>query len=131
MPKLPTPDADQELYRLSEQFEQWRATKLSRSESIPQPLWDKACELTERLSVWSVAKRLNLSGQDLKRQRERFFNLAGTDYARPMATFVSAVIEPPPVPSNAEYEVHRADGVRLCIRSRAPIAEVVRAFLAG
>jgi hypothetical protein len=137
MSRLPTLRADQELDELAKRFEHWRATRLSKREPIPQPLWDEAAGLSRRRPISSVAKTLRLSAGELKRQRERLDGLpsVGRAQAVPASTAVFVPVMAPEdisVPG-AEIEVHRADGTRLCIRypERAPVVEVLRAFLAG
>lgn len=137
MSKIPTPCADQELNELAKRFEHWRAARLSKREPIPQPLWDEAAGLSRRLPISWVAKTLRLSAGELKRQRERLDGLPGVGPAQavPACTAVFVPVIAPEAISvpGAEIEVHRADGTRLCIRypERAPVGEVLRAFLEG
>ena len=53
--------AEPALADLAEQFEQWRRTRATAQERIPQPLWDQTVVLTTILPCSQVAKRLRLN----------------------------------------------------------------------
>jgi len=48
------------------QFEDWRRTRSSRREPIPDRLWKAAVKLTDRYSINNISKGLRLSYSDLK-----------------------------------------------------------------
>ena len=54
------------LEEVNAQLENWRKTKKSIREPIPQKLWQEAIELTRQYSISSVSKALRLSYTDLK-----------------------------------------------------------------
>jgi hypothetical protein len=114
MSRLPLAHVEEHLHHVTQQFAQWRASRLTPRGRIPQPLWAQAIALTQHLPLTRVAQQLGLTPQVLKRRRE--------------ATRTVAV--PPPSPcaphfvevqtsawrtSTAEVEVQRADGSRLRI----------------
>lgn len=137
MSRSPAPRADHELNEAAKQFEHWRATRQSRREPIPQALWDEAARVSRRLPISWVARTLRLSAGELKRQRERRGERASVGRAQPVspstAVFVPAMASQATCLPGAEFEVHRLDGSRLCIRypGDAPVGAVLRAFLAA
>lgn len=137
MSRSPALRADHELNEVAKRFEHWRATRVSKREPIPQPLWDEAARLSQRVPISWVAKTLRLSAGELKRQRERLDGLASVGGAQsvqaPTAVFVPMMTAEAISAPGAEIEVHRPDGSRLCIRypGDAPVSAVVRAFVAA
>ena len=59
------------LEQLAQAFEQWRATKSTRSNPIPEALLDRALELAQQLPSSRVLKRLRLSSAQLQQRRQR------------------------------------------------------------
>ena len=53
--------------QLAHQFDHWRQCRTPPRARIPQPLWDQAVSLTAGLPISRVAKRLRLSGSELKK----------------------------------------------------------------
>ncbi|WP_143308130.1 hypothetical protein [Candidatus Entotheonella palauensis] len=60
--------ADTQLAELIEHFDQWRQSRTTRGEPIPEPLSEPAVSLTQVLPLSRVAKRLRLNRQDLKKR---------------------------------------------------------------
>lgn len=119
---------------LAEQFDQWRRTRATAQERIPQPLWDQAVVLTTVLPCSPVAKRLRLSPTDLKKQCLARQGSLGIEATSPRPGFIE--VTPPAfgtaaVPSATLIEVERPDGVRLRLHYRTPppLATLLRAFL--
>ena len=70
MDKQNTPGTQPTLEEIKDKLENWRKTKISIREPIPQKLWQQAVELSKKHSVSCVAKTLRLSYTDL---RERVY----------------------------------------------------------
>jgi hypothetical protein len=127
--------AEPALTDLAEQFEQWRQTRATAQERIPQPLWDQAVVLTTVLPCSQVAKRLRLSPTDLKKQCLARQGSVGTEATSPHLGFIE--VTPPSFGTAAAasatlIEVERSDGARLRLHYRTappPLATVLRAFL--
>lgn len=127
--------AEPALADLAEQFDQWRRSRATAQERIPQPLWDQAVVLTTVLARSQVAKRLHLSPTDLKRQCLARQGSLGVEVTSPGPGFIE--MTPPAfgtaaAPSATLIEVERPDGARLRLQYRdsAPsLAAVLGAFL--
>jgi hypothetical protein len=130
----PVLQAEPALADLAEQFEQWRRTRPTAHERIPQPLWDQAVVLTTVLPCSQVAKRLRLSPTDLKKQCLARQGARVAEAASPHPDFIEVTpvgFEPPAVPHGAVIEVERPDGSRLRLhyQDAPPLAIILRAFL--
>jgi hypothetical protein len=127
--------AEHALAQLAQAFDHWRQSRPNRAAPIPQPLWEQAIALTALLPRGQVAKRLRLSGGELKK-RCAAQHAPRSALASPVALdFVELPATPswPPVAQAMDIELERPDGARLrmrCPESTAPVA-VVRAFLEG
>ena len=127
--------AEPALTDLAEQFEQWRQTRATAQERIPQPLWDQAVVLTTVLPCSQVAKRLRLSPTDLKKQCLARQGSVGAEATSPHLGFIE--VTPPSFGTAAAasatlIEVERSDRARLRLHYRTappPLATVLRAFL--
>ena len=60
--------AEQALAQLAQEFDHWRQIRTSRATPIPPPLWEQAVALTALVPRGQVAKRLRLSGGELKKR---------------------------------------------------------------
>lgn len=130
----PLLQAEPALADLAEQFEQWRQTRATAQERIPQLLWDQAVVLTTVLPRSQVAKRLRLSPTDLKKHCLTRQGSLVAEAAAPHPGFVEVMpagFETPAAPQAAVIEVERPDGVRLRLQypEAPPLAVVLRAFL--
>ena len=72
---------------IKDKLENWRKTKISIREPIPQKLWQQAVELSKKHSVSSVAKALRLSYTDL---RERVY---GPSISKRLSNFTRSLSE--------------------------------------
>ncbi len=132
MPFLPTPQAEERLHEVVQQFAQWRQSRTNPHGSrIPEALWAEAIALAEALPLTRVARHLKLKPHALKRRRG--------DHGRPPATprpaqspaFVEVTPEPRPVAAT-EVEIQRPDGtcLRITYGDTAPaLVSLVQAFL--
>jgi hypothetical protein len=125
--------AEHALAQVAQAFDHWRQHRTSRAAPIPQPLWEHAVALTALLPRSQVAKRLGLSGGELKK------HCMAQPGPRAAAAPAGAVdfVELPAPPSwspptlRATVELHRADGARLHMQyhESLPLAVLVRTFL--
>ena len=53
---------------LQKKLDQWRRTKKSRKDRIPQEFWEEAIKLTSEIPPATLAAKLNLNSADLKRR---------------------------------------------------------------
>lgn len=133
MKTIPPAHAEHQLTHVADRFDEWRQTRTTRTEPIPQYLWEQAIALTAIFPMTRVATRLRVSGGELKRR------CAASHAARsaPASTTLGFVeVTATPVWSRpaegTEIELHRADGTRLRIHSHAPqppLVALVRTFL--
>jgi hypothetical protein len=134
MKTIPPAYAEHQLTAVADRFDAWRQTRTTRGEPIPPHLWEQAIALTTMLSITRVARRLRVSGGELKKR-------CGTHHAaRATSTSTAALgfVEVPAAPlwafptSAIELELHRPDGARLRVAApepQLPLLAVVRVFL--
>jgi len=126
---------DQALSRLAGRFEQWRGTRTSTRERIPESLWAEAVSLTEVVSINRIARRCRLSPGDLKKHCDAHRSAVMIPTSVPAPAFVE--LPPPGVwspPSDEPMlvELERPDGSRMRLRYRhtpPPLESLVEAFL--
>ena len=133
MRTIPPAQAEHQLTQVANCFEEWRQTRTTRAEPIPQHLWEQAITLTSTFPITRVATRLRVSGGELKKR------CAAHHAARsaPASTALDFVEVPTtsiwPLPtSGIEIELHRPDGTRLRIHThepQPPLVALVRTFL--
>ena len=123
--------AEQALAQLAQEFDHWRQIRPNRAAPIPPPLWEQAIALTALVPRGQVAKRLRLSGGELKKrcaaQHTPRSAAAALDFVELPATPAWPLPTPP-----VEVELQRADGTRLRIHyhdAAPPVAAFVRTFL--
>lgn len=135
MATKPILQAEPALADLAEQFDQWRRSRATAQERIPQPLWDQAVVLTTVLPCSQVAKRLRLSPTDLKKQCRARQGFLGVEATSPRPGFIEVTTPAfgtAAAPSATLIEVERPDGARLRLHYRTappPLATVLQAFL--
>ena len=128
-----TAHAEHELAQLATRFQDWRHRRTTRSDSIPQSLWEQAVALTTVLSVSRVAQGIGVSWGTLKKRCTAHHPAPA---AEPCTTLGFVEVTTPaawPVPTpETEIELQRRDGARLRIRSseaHLPLAALLRTFL--
>ena len=134
MKSIPPAHAEQQLAHVANRFDEWRQTRTTRTEPIPQHLWEQAIALTTMFPITRVATRLRVSGGELKKRGAAHHAARST----PAATAVLGFVEVPTAPlwplptSGIEIELQRPDGTRLRMHvpePQLPLLGVVRAFL--
>jgi len=133
MKTIPPAHAEHQLTAVADRFDEWRQTRTTRGEPIPQHLWEQAIALTTMFAITRVATRLRVSGGELKKRcaAHHAARSAPTSVALGFVEVTAAPVWPLPA-SGTEIELHRADGTRLRIHSHEPhlpLATLVRTFL--
>jgi hypothetical protein len=109
--------AEHQLTQVADRFDHWRHTRTTTAEPIPYDLWEQAIALTAFIPMTHVARRLRVSGGELKKRCAAH----PTARATPAAPAALGFVEVPaasarPLPTAAiELELHRPDGTRLRI----------------
>ena len=133
--KTMTPaQAEHQLTHVADQFDHWRQTRTTRGESIPHDLWEQAVALTALCPMTRVARRLRVSGGELKKHCAAHHAAQSTPASTTAVRFVEVTASPTwPRPTVVtEIELSRADGTRLRIHShepQPPLVALVRTFL--
>jgi hypothetical protein len=125
--------AEHQLTQVANRFEEWRQTRTTRAEPMPQHLWEQAIALTSTLPMTRVATRLRVSGGELKK-RCAAHHAAQPAPASTALRFVEVTATPgrPTPPAGTEIELQRPDGTRLRIHTyepQFPVATLVRTLL--
>ena len=68
MKTIPPAHAEHQLTHVANRFDEWRQTRTTRTEPIPQYLWEQAIALTTMFPITRVATRLRVSGGELKKR---------------------------------------------------------------
>lgn len=121
------------LAQLAQAFDHWRQHRPSRATPIPQPLWEQAVALTALVPRSQVAKRLGLSGGELKKHCATQPGPQAAGAPGGAIDFVALPAPPSwsPPTLRATVELQRTDGARLHIHAHEPLplADLVRTFL--
>jgi hypothetical protein len=133
MRTIPPTQAEHQLTQVANRFDEWRQTRPTRAEPIPQHLWEQAMALTALLPITYVARRLRVSGGELKKRCAAHH----AAQSAPASTALGFVEVPPisvwPLPtSGIEIELQRPDGTRLRLHThepQPPLVALVRTFL--
>ena len=118
MKTIPPTHAEQQLTHIANRFDEWRQTRTTRTEPIPQHLWEQAIALTTMFPITRVATQLRVSGGELKKR------CAAHHAARSTPAAVLGFVEVPAAPvwplptATIEVELHRPDGTRLRIAAQ-------------
>ena len=133
MKTTPPAHAEHQLTAVADCFDAWRQTRTTRAEPIPQALWEQAIALTALFSLTRVARRIRVSGGELKK-RCAAHHAAQSAPASTALGFVEVTATPvwPHPTEEIEIELHRADGTRLRIHAhepQPPLVALVRTFL--
>jgi hypothetical protein len=129
----PSVQAEQQLAVVADRFDEWRQTRTTRAEPIPQYLWEQAIALTATLPITRVATRLRVSGGELKKR----YTAHHATHSVPASTTTPSFVEVTataswPLPSGTQIELYRADGAWLRVHAHEPqisLAALVRTFL--
>jgi hypothetical protein len=133
MKSIPSAHAEHQLTQVADRFDAWRQTRTTRAAPIPHDLWEQAIALTALCPLTRVARRLRVSGGELKKRC-----VAHAARSALCASTALGFVEVPttsgwPRPtSGIEIELQRPDGTRLRIaaqESQLPLLSVVRTFL--
>ena len=133
MKTIPPAHAEQQLTHVADCFNTWRQTRPTRAEPIPHHLWEQAIALTALFPITHVARRLRVSGGELKKRCAAYHAVRSAS-ASTALDFVEVTATPvwPHPTEGTEIELHRADGTRLRIHShepQPPLVALVRTFL--
>jgi hypothetical protein len=133
MKTSPPAHAEQQLTYVANRFDEWRQTRTTRAEPIPQHLWEQAIPLTVMFPLTHVARRLRVSGGELKK-RCAAHHAAQSAPASTALGFVEVPAPPvwPRPTTGTEIELQRPDGTRLRIHTCEPqllLVPLVRTFL--
>jgi hypothetical protein len=126
--------AEHQLTAVADRFDAWRQTRTTRVEPIPPHLWEQAIALTTVLSITRGARRLRVSGGELKKRCATHHAALAASTSTAALGFVEVPAAPVWVrPASAiEIELHRPDGARLRIAApepQLPLLAVVQTFL--
>ena len=134
MKTIPPTHAEQQLTHVADRFDEWRQTRTTRAEPIPQHLWEQAIALTALFPLTHVARRLRMSGGELKKRCAAHHAAPSASASTTALSFVAGAATPawPSPTSGTDIELHRPDGARLRIHtqeSQLPLIAVIRTFL--
>jgi hypothetical protein len=134
MKTIPPAQAEHQLTSVANRFDAWRQTRTTRAEPIPHDLWEQAIALTALFPLTRVARRLRVSGGELKKRCVAHHAAPSTPATTAALSFVEVPAAPVwPLPtSGIEIELQRPDGTRLRMHApepQLPLLAVVRAFL--
>ena len=126
--------AEHQLTQVANCFDVWRQTRTTRAEPIPPHLWEQAIALTALFPLTRVARRLRVSGGELKKRCAAHHAALATSTSTAALGFVEVPAAPVwALPTSAiELELHRPDGARLRVTApepQLPLLAVVQAFL--
>ena len=94
MKTIPSVQTEHQLTAVADRFDAWRQTRITRTEPIPQHLWEQAIALTTMFAISRVATRLRVSGGELKASRLRRDNLSSIAYSEKLnSSTISATLQ--------------------------------------
>ena len=125
--------AEQQLTHVANRFDEWRQTRTTRTEPIPQYLWEQAIALTATVPLTRVATRIRVSGGELKKRCAAHHAVRSAPASTALG-FVEVTATPvrPTLTAGTEIELQRPDGTRLRIHThepQLPLATLVQTFL--
>jgi hypothetical protein len=133
--KTRTPaQAEHQLTQVADRFDHWRQTRTTPAEPIPPDLWEQAIALTPMVPITRVARRLRVSGGELKKRGAAHHAALSTPVATAALDFVEVPATPvwPHPTTPTEIELHRPDGTRLRIathETQLSLLALVQTFL--
>jgi hypothetical protein len=133
MKSIPPTPAEHQLTQVADRFDAWRQTRTTRAAPIPHDLWEQAIALTALFPITRIARRIRVSGGELKKRCTAHHAARSAPASTPVG-FVevpTTAVWPLP-PSGMELELHRPDGARLRIHThepQPPLVALVRTFL--
>jgi hypothetical protein len=134
MKTIPPAHAEQQLTHVADRFDVWRQTRTTRAAPIPYDLWEQAIALTAVFPMTHVARRLRVSGGELKKRCAAHHAARSAPASTTALSFVEVTAAPawPSPTSGTDIELHRPDGARLRIHaqeSQLSLLAVIRTFL--
>ena len=125
--------AEHQLTQVANCFDVWRQTRTTRAELIPPHLWEQAIALTALFPLTRVARRLRVSGGELKKRCAAHHATRSAPTSTAL-DFVDVTATPvwPPLTAGTEIELSRADGTQLRVHThepQPPLVALVRTFL--
>jgi len=134
MKTIPPAQTEYQLTAVADRFDEWRQTRTTRAEPIPQHLWEQAIALTTMFAITRVATRLRVSGGELKKRCAAHHTALAASTSAVAPGFVEVPATPVwALPTSAiEIELQRPNGTRLRVAApelQLPLLAVVRAFL--
>ena len=133
MKTIPPAQAEDQLTSVAHRFDAWRQTRTTRAVPMPQHLWEQAIALTALFPLPHVARRLRVSGGELKK-RCAAHHAARSTPASTALDFVEVTATPvwPTPTAGVAMERSRPDGTRLRMHgpeSQLPLLAIIQAFL--
>jgi hypothetical protein len=134
MKTLTPAQAEHQLTQVADRFDHWRQTRTTSAEPIPPDLWEQAIALTAIVPITRVARRLRVSGGELKKRCAAHHAAPSTPVATAALDFVEVPAAPvwPRPTTTIEIELHRPDGTRLRItthETQLSLLALVQTFL--
>ena len=105
--------AEHPLTQVADRFDHWRQTRTTPAEPIPPALWEQAIARTAIVPITRVARRLHVSGGELKKRGVAHDVPPSSPTSRAAPGFVAVPAVPAglPLPTvSLEIARHRPDG---------------------
>ena len=121
--------AHEKLAALAQQFDQWRQTRSSLNEKIPERLLEQALALAETHPNKSVVlKKLRINHTQLKRHQQS--TMSGAVQHAPVE-FVQLPAQPRPLANTPVVQLTRQDGHKMTISelNREQLSQLVSGFM--
>lgn len=122
--------AHEKLAALAQQFDQWRQTRSSLNEKIPERLLAQALALAETHPNKSVVlKKLRINHTQLKRHQQS--KVSATPLQHAPVEFVQLPAQPRPLANTPTVQLIRQDGHKMTISelNREPLSQLVSGFM--
>lgn len=124
-----TPDQEVTLESTKAAFEQWRASKLSHSERIPEYLWDMVEFLRWEYTDYELQQALKVSSDQINRNCS---NLKDDHKPGELATDDLMRVQPQIPTSDCKLNIQHRDGHHMMITSTESFAfSAIKVFING